>query len=376
MMTINPRKQINTVLTLLLLLILLLGMPGMGMGASLQEYLTCWKFAVISDTQGDYSKKTDKSGINDAVVQAIADDIVRENPDFVLVTGDLISGGSRNGGTDYATQYANWKEAMSPVYNAGIRVYPVRGNHDSRPKRLALPPLPSRFDPSPEAPVLLKNVFKDTFSEFTIPKNGPVGEEGLTYSFTHKNAFIVGLDQFTRGRHKINQEWLDQQLTGNSLPHVFVYGHEPAFETGHKDCLAFFPRERDLFWNSIGRAGARIYFCGHDHYYNRALIPDNGNNQIWQIIGGTGGGSPRKWSGVYKDDKRVHGEYYNGDHYGYILVTVEGMKATVIWKALIKTEPADAWQILDTFTYTVPAREEMQSINIRHTLPVNAPALQ
>jgi len=376
MMKINPRKQFNTVLAFIILLISLLGAPCMGIGGSLQEYLTCWKFAVISDTQGDNSKKTDKSGINDAIVETIANDIVRENPDFVLVTGDLVSGWFRNGGTDYAAQYANWKEVMSPVYNAGIRVYPVRGNHDSRPKRLALLPLPSRFDPSPDAPVLLKNVFQNAFPEFYIPKNGPVGEEGLTYSFVHKNAFIVGLDQFIGGRHTINQEWLDRQLKGNSLPHIFVYGHEPAFETGHKDCLAVYPTERDLFWDSIGRAGARIYFCGHDHYYNRALIPDNGGNQIWQIIGGTGGGSPRKWSGVYKDDNRVQGEYYNGDHYGYILVTVEGMKATVIWKALIKTEPADAWQILDTFTYSIPAKEEMQLINIRQALPADAPAFQ
>lgn len=376
MTTINPRKQLNTVLALIILLISFLSMPGMGMGASLQEYLTCWKFAVISDTQGDNSKKTDKSCINDAVVQAIADDIVRENPDFVLVAGDLVNGWFRNGGTDYAIQYANWKEAMSPVYNAGIRVYPVRGNHDSGPERLALPPLPSRFEPSPDAPLLLKNAFKDAFPEFYIPKNGPVDEEGLTYSFSHKNAFIVGLDQYTGGQHKINQDWLDRQLAGNSLPHVFVYGHEPAFETGHKDCLAFYPIDRDLFWDSIGRAGARIYFCGHDHYYNRALIPDKRGNQIWQIIVSAGGGSLRKWSGAYKDDKRVQGEYHNGDHHGYILVTVEGMKATVKWKALVKPGTMDAWQILDTFAYSIPDKEERESIDIPHAVPADAPALQ
>ncbi|MEN6320659.1 MAG: metallophosphoesterase [Syntrophaceae bacterium] len=373
MMTINPRKKFNTVLVFLILLMSLLSMPGMGMGASLQDYLTCWKFAVISDTQGDNSKEPDKSGINDAVLQAIANDIVRENPDFVLVTGDLVSGWFRNGGTDYAAQYAKWKEAMSPVYNAGIRVYPVRGNHDSRPKRLALLP---RFEPSTDAPVQLKNAFKDAFPEFYIPKNGPVHEEGLTYSFAHKNAFIVGLDQFIGGRHTINQEWLHRQLKGNSLPHVFVYGHEPAFETDHKDCLAFYPIGRDLFWDTIGRAGAKVYFCGHDHFYNRALIPDNTDIQIRQIIAGTGGGTLRKWSGVYKDDKRVHGEYHNSDHTGYILVTVEGTKATVIWKALMKPGTMDAWKILDTFTYSIPAEEEMKMIKTRNALPDNAPAFQ
>lgn len=358
MMTINPRKQLIYVLTLLLLLLSFLGTPGMGMGAPLQEYLTSWKFAVISDTQGDNSKKTDKSCINDAVVQAIADDIVREKPDFVLVAGDLVNGWFRNGGTDYAAQYANWKEAMRPVYHAGIRVYPIRGNHDSGPERLALPPLPSHLEPSSDAPILLKNAFRNAFPEPYIPKNGPVDEEGLSYSFAHKNAFIVALDQFTGSQHKINQDWLDRQLAENRKPHVFVYGHEPAFETGHKDNLAFYPKERDLFWDSIGRAGDRIYFCGHDHFYNRALIPDNTGNQIRQIIAGTGGGHLRTWSGIYKD-KRVQGESHNGDHHGYILVTVEGPKVTVVWKALMKPGTMGAWHILDTFTYFIPVQQEM-----------------
>jgi DNA repair exonuclease SbcCD nuclease subunit len=349
-MPANLRRRLTYALTFLFLLLSILGTPVIGMGA-LQACAAAWKFAVISDTQGDNSERNNKSCINDAVVQAIAADIVHEDPDFVLVAGDLVNGWFRNGGTDYGVQYANWREAMKAVYEAGIRVYPIRGNHDSGPERLALPPLPSHLEPPPNTPALLKKAFRDAFPESYIPKNGPADEEGLTYSFTHKDAFIVGLDLYTGGQHKVNQDWLEGQLAGNRRLHVFVYGHEPAFETRHKDNLAFYPKERDYFWDSIGRAGARVYFCGHDHFYDRALISDNGGNQIRQIIAGAGGGTLRKWQGAYKDGERVQEEYRSSDHHGYVLVTIEGPRVTVAWRAMIREKNALMWRTLDSFAY-------------------------
>jgi predicted phosphodiesterase len=322
-------------------------------GTPLQESQAPWIFAVISDTQDDNSKKTNNTCINDAVVKAIADDIAREKPDLVLVAGDLVNGWFRNWGTDYNTQYTNWKKAMRPVYQAGIPVYPVRGNHDSGPERLALSPLPAHLEPPADTPILLEESFRKHFSESYIPQNGPVGEEGLSYSFIHKNAFFIGLDQYTSGQHKINQEWLDRQLAENNQPHIFVYGHEPAFGADHRDNLGFFRETRDNFWSSIGAAGAKIYFCGHDHFYNRALIHDDTGNAIRQIILGTGGGVLRKWSGHYQDGKGVQGEYHNGNYHGYVLVAVDGPMVTITWKALIKQGKTGSWQILDRFVYAI-----------------------
>jgi len=314
-----------------------------------------WKFAFVSDTQGDNRERAGKSCINDTVLRTIAEDIARENPDFVLVGGDLVNGWFRNGGTDYALQFSNWKAAMEPVYRAGIRVFPVRGNHEDGPERLVLSPLPAHLEPSPDTPTLLRWAFKDAFSESYIPQNGPEGEEGLTYSFSHQNAFIVGLDEYSGHPHKVSQNWLDQELARKKVPHVFVYGHEPAFETRHKDNLAFFTDHRDAFWDSIGKAGGRIYLCGHDHFYNRAAIQDSTGNTIRQVIAGTGGGRLMPWSGIYPEGVRVKGEYSDSAHYGYVLATVEGLKITVAWKGFPKEEgvPA-AWRVLDSFSYTTP----------------------
>jgi hypothetical protein len=352
-MTTVPWKKRIFHLAFLLLLLSFFGPACMDRAAPLQENPTLWKFAVISDTQGDNKESANKSGVNDAVVRAVAEDLVREHPDFVLVSGDLVNGWFKNGGTDYTVQYANWKDAMRAVYQAGIRISPVRGNHDDGPERLALPPLPAQLEPPPGAPERLKKAFRAAFPEPDIPGNGPSGEEGLTYSFVHKNALIVGLDLYTGGQHKVNQDWLDRQLAGNRTPHVFVYGHEPAFETNHKDNLGFFPKERNLFWDSIGKAGARIYVCGHDHFYNRALIPDEAGNEIRQIIAGTSGGTLKTWAGAYADP-RVKGEYHDGDHHGYILVTVEEKKVTLKWKGFSKTDVPVVWNVLDSFSYTLP----------------------
>jgi hypothetical protein len=336
----------------LLLTLLLLG--GFTHGLHAQESSRPWKFVLLSDTQGDNKDEVGKSCINDLVLGTTVEDIVKESPDFVLVAGDLVNGWFRNGGTDYPTQFGNWKSAMKSIYRAGIPVFPVRGNHESGPDRVVLSPLPAHLEPPPETPTLLKQAFRNAFSESYIPKNGPEGEEGLTYSFTRRNAFIVGVDQYGSHPHKVNQDWLDRELAGNGRPHVFIYGHEPAFEVRHRDCLAFYPKDRDVFWDSIGKAGGRVYFCGHDHLYNRAVIEDKAGNPIRQVIAGTAGGSLVPWSSKYREHERVKGEYSDVDHHGYILVTVEEVKVTIAWKALLKDEGANPWRILDSFSYALP----------------------
>lgn len=328
-----------------------------------EEYPAGWKYAVFSDTHGDNIENANKSCINDVMIQRIAANIVQEKPDFVLAAGDLVNGWFKNGGTGFDIQYSNWKGAMGPVYLKGIRVYPIRGNHDSGPERLALPPLPARFEPPPDTSSLLKKAFMDAFNHPYIPGNGPAGEEGLTYSFVHKNAFIIALDQYSGGQHRINQGWLERQLAGNTSPHVFVCGHEFAFAKGRDDNLGFYPEERDIFWDSIGNAGARIYLCGHGHFYNRTLIPDNAGNHIRQIVAGTGGSRLRaQRTGMVGDNGSAREEYNDNSHHGYVLVTVDGQNVTVQWKAMVKEGSVIMWRVLDSFGYTLPALDRAQTV--------------
>jgi hypothetical protein len=132
------------------------------------------------------------------------------------------------------------------------------------------------------------------FSEsYQLPGNGPTGETNLSYAFTYKNALFVGLDEYV-SIHRVNQPWLNQQFAANQThPHVFVFGHEPAFKVFHTDNLDNFVAERDAFWKSLAASGARTYLTGHDHFFDMARVDDgdgNPNNDIYQVVVGAGGG--------------------------------------------------------------------------------------
>jgi len=296
-----------------------------------------WKFAVVGDSRGD-GAATSTAWVNTNVLQAVARGITNDRADFVLLAGDMIFGSNAPACTNLIAQYAIWSNAFSPVYTAKIPVYPIRGNHETYGDSNG-------------------NIYTSFFGA-AVPANGPAGEVGLTYSFTHSNAFFVGLDQY-QNPHRVNQSWLDSQLAAHSerlasnrFPHVFVFGHEPAVQVSHSDCLAYENTSRDLFLKSITEAGSRMYFCGHDHFYNRGrLIPKNGIN-IMQVVLGTCGAPYRTWDGIYGRD---YGEgnmasncYYSAYTNGYVLVTVSNFNVRLEWKG---STNLTTWTPYDSYCY-------------------------
>lgn len=299
-----------------------------------------WKFAVVGDSRGD-GVITSTAWVNTNVLQAVACGITNDRAEFVLFAGDMIHGSNTPSCTNLAAQYAVWSNAFSPVYTARIPVYPIRGNHE--------------MNGDPDG-----SIYTSIFGS-TVPDNGPEGETGKTYSFSHNNTLIIGLDQY-QSPHRVNQAWLDSQLASNHFPHVFVFGHEPAVQVSHSDCLASENASRDLFLKSITEAGCRIYFCGHDHFYNRArLMPRNGIN-IMQAVSGTCGAPYYTWDGIYGknygEENMASNCYYSAYTNGYVLVTVSNFNVTMEWKG--STNPFDlaqgrltTWETYDTYCYQI-----------------------
>ena len=134
--------------------------------------------------------------------------------------------------------------------------------------------------------------------------------------------------------YRNNLNWLKEQLSLNTQPHVFVFGHTAAFNIDHPDTIGHFNRERDIFINSILAANARTYFCGHDHFYDHVLLDDGDNdpnNDFHQLI-------------LNSDSKLYEGMRYFGDmgirtpvridhqsSVGFLLVEIEGLEVNLTW---------------------------------------------
>ena len=267
-----------------------------------------FRFVVTGDTRGS------DNGVNAIILAEMIQATIDEAADFIVVTGDLVNGSSDP--LIFASQLNTWRKIVQPLYDSSIGVYPCRGNHDTGSKE----------------------VWDAVFSgSYVLPGNGPVDEENVTYSFVHENSLFISLDQYGSHVNRVNQTWLDIELDSNLLPHVFIFGHVPAFSVYHLDCLDDYPDERDRFWQSIADGCGRTYFTGHDHFYNHARIDDGDGNtedDLHQIITGAGGAPMYDWNGIYggNNGSWIPQLVFHEKQYSYVLADVDGLTVTLTMK--------------------------------------------
>ncbi|KPK40776.1 MAG: hypothetical protein AMJ65_10340 [Phycisphaerae bacterium SG8_4] len=318
-----------------------------------------WRFIVACDSRGG------ADGIEKTVLRELVTEISTSDVDFVLFPGDLVSGYSAGEPAQFESQLRVWLEIVKPLYDDDIGVYVCRGNHEVVDSWGA--DGGSNLDPDDNFTTRWLDVFGNhLYPEHVLVDNGPLGERHMTYSVTHKNALVILLDQYGgiehNAVHKINQQWLDDQLATNANQHIFIAGHEPAFRALHSDCLDNNPSERDAFWASIRDAGGRTYFCGHDHFYDHARVDDGDgdpNNDIHQYIVGTAGAPPYSWSPPYSGNNTHHTveQLHHTEGYGYILVEVGGPDAVLTWMQRNSNDLTvqSAYEPREVWNYTVTA---------------------
>ncbi|MDR3671869.1 MAG: hypothetical protein P4L36_13560, partial [Holophaga sp.] len=148
-------------------------------------------------------------------------------------------------------------------------------------------------------------------STFTVGKNfaSPATTSGdlngLTYAFDYLNARLVLIDQFTPSdslnldgttAHTLydavpqQQSWINTTVGGKpSSGHAFVFAHKGIITQQHIDVLfgdcpadssgtfggssfTVASNGANNFITGISQAGARLFFCGHDHMHNRSIV--------------------------------------------------------------------------------------------------------
>jgi len=292
-----------------------------------------WRFIITCDSRGGSA-----TGVNDRILGEMVQETLRWNAEFLVFAGDLVYGAGVPC-DQFETQLWNWVKVMRPLYDAGVGVYVCRGNHEVGDMWYAEP---NELPPKDNYALRWLNVFgSDQHPDLKLPDNGPAGEKYMSYAVGHKNVLVVALDQYAgmghHAVHSVNQAWLDAQLRANTKPHVFAFGHEPAFRTWHPDCLDAYPDRRDALWRSLQSAGARVYTSGHDHYYDHARIDDgdgNPNNDIHQLIVATAGAPSYSWTPPYDGDNGPFYPwqlYHVEERWGYVVVEIDDRNVTTTW---------------------------------------------
>jgi hypothetical protein len=303
------------------------------------------RFIVTGDgrSDGENSKRPqDKNGINVVALKALVGAITQEKPKFVMYSGDLVMGYTTE--ATYRSQLKDWVTIMDPVYDAGIKVYVVRGNHDSSSDNAA-------------------RVWQDTFQgKYAMDVVSAPGQDSMTYYKPIGNTLIVGLDEFANAKDLkhpvIDLDRLKQVLDAQKRTHLFLVGHDMAFKCAvHPDNLDWDTDARDKFIKLIWSHGGRTFFAGHDHVYDHMEIRDQAVEHpaidFHQFVIGTAG-APFYDGDAYDGHngkwvlRHVHHTQFA---IGYMLVEINGNDVTMTWKV---QNAAGKFVPEEVFSYSVP----------------------
>ncbi|MBL9042794.1 MAG: metallophosphoesterase family protein [Myxococcales bacterium] len=229
----------------------------------------------------------------DADHQAVVRAMLRERPDLLVQTGDMISRGSDT------SQWRRYFAAVGPLIRS-VPMYPALGNHELRG--------------DPEA--------SQFFRYFVIP--GERKRRPVYYSFRYGNSLFVSLDGNSPTDH--DQElWLNRTLDeakrDPSIRHTFAFVHQPPYSVG---AYCGSDRLQRRLVPILRRYNVRAVFAGHEHAYQHL---ERGG--LRYFVSG-GGGAPlytRSTSCNFEDDMALR--LFRAEHH-YLRVQVDGDAATLI----------------------------------------------
>lgn len=219
-------------------------------------------------------------------VEWFLNQVKADQPDFVLVAGDLVNGhwwdGSKCIEHMAAVYYGGWVRRMQ-VH--GLKFYVAIGDHE-----LGDDPWP------PEKIVLVPHFERAFVQHLAMPDNGPQSKKGLAYYVLHKDTLLVTVETFevVDGRMHVGVlgeqlDWLRDVFKRNAaVRHIIVQGHAPVIPPTKRRSSSGLVVEAGTnspFWQLMKEAGVDLYLCGEHHAVNVAEA-----DGIWQIVHGSSWG--------------------------------------------------------------------------------------
>lgn len=194
--------------------------------------------------------------------------IQAENPEFVLVPGDLVMGHwpDKDSIEKFAeVYYGAWARRMQ---DHGLTFYVTVGDHEIGGA------------PWPEEKAKLANTFRRQFQKnLGMPLNGPLRMRGTAFWFIHENTLFTALDVFEKGAGpqggivpQVTGEqlaWLEGVIADNpGVEHIVAMGHTPVLgpiASASSTYLSLDGGKDSPLWQSLKKHGADLYLCGEVH---------------------------------------------------------------------------------------------------------------
>lgn len=218
--------------------------------------------------------------------------IKAENPEFVLVAGDLVMGRwpDKESIKKYAgIYYPAWIKRMQ---DHDLRFYTAVGDHEIGDN-------PWRGDK-----LELVSYFKRQFQKYLkMPLNGPLRMKGTAFWFIHENTLFIAVDVFEKGNGpqggivaKVTGpqlEWFEQVITDNpGVENIIVMGHTPILGPVRKESSSGLILEggrKSPLWQTMTKHGVDLYLCGEVH----AITCTQADNVLQIAHGGLFGYNPK-----------------------------------------------------------------------------------
>jgi len=252
----------------------------------------------------------DSQSVDYGVWKETAEVAFQRNPEsaFFISMGDLVD----NGQDDW--QWRVWLEGGKNLF-AEMPIAPITGNHEMY-----------NLDWKPAKPEIFLSLFQ-------VPKNGPAGMEGYTYSYDYGDVHFVVLNtQLTELAEwypdllEKQAEWLEADLEKSQKKWTVVMMHRSLWRFPFDGPL---DKIGQAFMPVFDRHEVDVVFIGHVHSYSRTKPIRRGEiDPAGTVYIATGRSGDRVWERSPK--KPVDEVFYNPiDQPNYLTFTGSKEKLTV-----------------------------------------------
>ncbi len=231
-----------------------------------------WSFVSMPDflnVDCDYPQE----GWEDAL-SYVLESVKKENPDFLVVAGDLVMGewdGPEWNDKDSIAKYANryYSAWINRMNDFGLKFYTTIGDHEIGDNDWTTQ---KRFD--------AVKFYKQEFAKYLqMPENGPEHMKGTAFWWRHNNVLFISVDVFEEGKSRNGLiklgvsgdqlSWLKRILEENAdVDHKIVVGHAPILGPVRKwssSALMISEGRDSELWQTMKEHNVDAFLCGEVH---------------------------------------------------------------------------------------------------------------